>query len=466
MKEEIDNIIKFINSDIWQIRKGDVAPMKFFFINILKKLLLTLKFFTARQFQNEISALTYATLFAVIPICAVIFGVASGFGFEKYLTEWFYDAFSSQPQVAQAIVEFVNSYLRRARGGVILGFGLILMVWSVFKLIHNIETTFNEIWQVNVQRPWGRITDYFALFFIVPIVIVLSMGLSIFLSEIADQTASFLLLSGFIRFLISILPYFLLSSVFIAMYMYMPNVNVKFKAAVGPGILAGVAMQMLQFVYIHSQSFLSSYNAIYGSFAAIPLFMLWVQFSWTICLFGAELSYTNQNLEQFAYLADPNDISIRYRNMLSLILLEKICQRFQDGKTPYTAIELKQETSIPIRIVTDLLDRMTKVNLINASFNYKGDKTVYYQPAEALANMSVGKAIDKLEAYGTWKLDLDLHLLVGSNHAWRKYYSARKNYLSRLNDIPVMDLHANRLDGQAGESEQLGEDKKQVEKTE
>lgn len=184
--------------------------------------------------------------------------------------------------------------------------------------------------------------------------------------------------------------------------------------------------------------FISGYNAIYGSFAALPLFMLWVQISWTICLFGAELSYTNQNLEEFAFLAKTDDISHRYRLMMSAIILSKICKRFAEGKKPYTALGLKLDTNIPIRITNDLLNNMVKVNLIS-EYSTGCDCELVYQPAEALANITVGALIDRLESYGKWKLNIDLHEQLSSEN-WGMVNVLRKQYLRDLRNIQVKDL--------------------------
>lgn len=390
--------------------------------------------------MDAASALTYSSLLAIVPILAVIFAIARGFGFSIYIEEWFRNALESQPQAAEIIIGFVNSYLVHTKSGVILGIGLLFMLWTVLMLIHNIEQTFNTIWQVKQQRSVIRVvTDYVSMFVLVPIVIVLTSGVSIFLATIAKQTEEWLLLGSTIRFLISLSPYVLMSMVFIALYVFMPNTKVKLRYAIVPGILAGVAMQFLQYVYINGQVLLSGYNAIYGSFAAIPLFMLWVQFSWTICLFGAELTYTNQNVEDFAFMARTDEISHRYRLLLSAILLSKICKRFAEGKSPMTALQLKFETHIPIRVTNDLLFSMVQVGLLSESSASGKDEEPVFQPATSLENITVAALIDRLEAYGSWSIPMDIDKEL-RNDNWLKVLSLRKNYLDSMRDVMVKDL--------------------------
>lgn len=276
---------------------------------IYHKLYLTVRFFTEKRVMTQASALTYSTLLAIVPIFAVVFAIARGFGYNKYIEMWFRELLSSQPQVADVMVGFVNSYLVHTKSGIFLGVGLIFMLYTVLMLVNNVEETFNKIWQVNNSRPIIRsFANYLATFFLFPIIIVVSTGLSIFMETVADSMVDFTLLGPVIHKLLNFSPYMLMSLLFVLLYVYMPNTEVRFSCAIVPGILAGIAMQVLQIVYIHSQIWVTGYNAIYGSFAALPLFMLWVQISWTICLFGAQLTYTNQNLNRFGINLEPIDV--------------------------------------------------------------------------------------------------------------------------------------------------------------
>ena len=252
--------------------------------------------------MTQASALTYSTLLAIVPMLAVVFAIARGFGYNKYIEMWFREVLASQPQVADAIVSFVNSYLILTKSGIFLGVGLIFMLYTVLMLVNNVEETFNQIWQVNNSRPILRsFANYLAMFFLFPIIIVISTGLSLFMETVADKMDDFVILEPIVHKLFSIFPFMLMSLLFIFLYVYMPNTKVRFSCAIIPGILAGIAMHLLQIAYIHSQIWVTGYNAIYGSFAALPLFMLWVQISWAICLFGAQLTYTNQNLNRIGF---------------------------------------------------------------------------------------------------------------------------------------------------------------------
>ena len=286
-----------------------ITMAKRFLREVYHKLSLTIRFFTAKRVMAQASALTYSTLLAFVPVVAVIFAIARGFGYNKYIEIWFRDTLSSQPQAADAIIGFVNSYLIHTKSGIFLGIGLIFMLYTVLMLMNNVEETFNHVWQVSNSRPIIRsFTNYLAVFLLFPILLIIAIGLSFYMTAFEAKMSHIEVLGPVVRHLFGYLPYILLSLLFIGLYTFMPNTKVKLSCAIVPGILAGVGMQILQIVYIHSQIWVTGYNAIYGSFAALPLFMLWIQMSWTICLFGAQLTYTNQNMNRIGIHLEVMDI--------------------------------------------------------------------------------------------------------------------------------------------------------------
>ncbi len=424
---------------MWQIRREDVSPIVYLCLMVLKRLVVTVKFFTTRSVTDLASALTYSTLLAIVPILAVVFAIARGFGFSKYIEVWFRDALSSQPQAAETIIGFVNSYLVHTKGGLFLGIGLVFMLFTVLMLISNIEKAFNRIWQVRHPRSLFRtITDYLAMFFLVHCYcgnfgFVYSDG---YLCARYKRICSARSCDEFCNHGYA---YVLMSGVFVCLFIFMPNTKVNFSAAFFPGILSGIAMQLLQVFYIHSQIFLSSYNAIYGSFAALPLFMLWVQISWLICLFGAELSYTSQNMESFDLMGQLDELSYRYRMMLSALILGKVCKRFDEGKPAYTVVELKLETNIPVRIVQQLLFDMQNANLVTYVAGDEKEAQARYQPAVALKHLTLGYMMSRLESAGKWNLDLDVRKHLNTEQ-WLKFYKLRRKYLNELDEISLSNL--------------------------
>ncbi len=334
------------------------------------------------------SSLTYSSLLAVVPIMAVVFAIARGFGYSIYIEKWFTGTLASQPETAETLISFVNSYLKHTQKGMFLGIGLIFMLWTVLMLISSIEKAFNDIWQVKRQRSIFRtFTDYIALLFLIPIFIVISSGLSIWVTAINHQLHDVVVIGPMMSLVLELSPYVLLSVGFTALYIFMPNTKVKLRSAIIPGVLAGVSMQLFQLVYINSQIWISSYNAIYGSFAILPFFLLWMQISWMICLVGAEISYCRQNAEDF-FCYKPYEPSFNSRLEVSWQIMTLVEERFSSGETALTAMEIKKRIGIPMRSIIVLLYDLQRIHfLAEVVHDEKGD-TAQYLPAEDTRNLT------------------------------------------------------------------------------
>ena len=353
--------IHFVTYDIWRITENEVSGLKELYINTIKTIILAIRGFNSENLQTKASALTYSTLLAIVPLLAVLLGIAKGFGFQEAVQQELFDYFPRQEQELSEAFKFVERYLAQAQGGVIIGVGLILLFYTVINLISSIEDTFNDIWQIQKSRPWHRkISDYLALFLILPVLMTASSGLSIFLSTLQNSfLSSYVFFTPLVELVLNIAPFVITIMVFTGLYVSLPNTKVKFVNGLIAGALAGSAFQFFQFIYISGQIWVNKYNAIYGSFAALPLLLLWLQLSWLICLFGAELAYASQNVKKFSFERDSKNISRRYKDFLTLLIASLIVKRFVNEEKPYTADELSDAYRIPIRITTEILYLLT-----------------------------------------------------------------------------------------------------------
>lgn len=350
-----------------------------------------------KRVMGTASNLTYSSLLAFVPIMAVVFAVARGFGYSIYIEEWFKNSLSSQPDAAETIIGFVNSYLVHTKKGIFLGIGLLFMLWTVLMLISNIETAFNDIWQVKRQRSLFRtFTDYISMVFILPIVIVISSGLSIWVTAINHQIKDMLLIGPIMSFFIELSPYILLSVAFTALYVFMPNTKVKLSSAILPGVLAGISLQLFQLIYINSQIWISNYNAIYGSFAMIPFFLLFMQTSWIICLVGAEISYCRQNSEDFFSTKNEKKLSFNQRVQYSWDIMQVVSQNFRNGKPAPNAIEIKDSINASMRNVNSLLYDLQQINFLAEIVRDEKGETAQYLPAETLENLTREILVERL----------------------------------------------------------------------
>ena len=407
-------------------------------IKAIKDILISLyDDFMAKRVLASASRLTYSTLLALVPILAVVFAIARGFGYSIYIEEWFRDLFKAQPDATEIIIGFVNSYLINTKKGVFLGIGLLFMLGTVLMLISTIEETFNDIWLVRKPRSMFRtFTDYMALLFALPIGIVAISGLSIWMQAFNRHLIDITIIGPLMKFSIELIPYVVLSAVFVGLYVFMPNTKVRLRSALVPGIAAGVSMQLFQLIYINSQIWVSNYNAIYGSFAVIPLFMLWMQISWTIILVGAELSYTIQNHDEFLSNSSQSELSYKTRFVLSAKIMSVICQRFAEGGQAYNSMQLKLKLGISMRVMSRLLYDLQQIHFITEIMHDDKGEEVLFQPAEALDKLTIGELHSRLSKLGS---DIDSDILSASEE-WESAILLYNDCIDNARKIALKDL--------------------------
>ena len=291
-----------------------------------------------------------------------------------------------------------------------------------------------------MKRPrtmFRKLTDYFSMILLLPLIIVFSSGLTIFMSAYVREMATFEVLAPVLQFLVQLIPYALTWAMFICLFMFIPNTKVKFRHAWLPGILAGSAFQAWQFFYINSQIWVSNYNAIYGSFAAIPLFLLWCQISWTICLAGAEISFVSQNLESFYFGKETANISRRYHDFFCTIILAEVCKRFEGGLKPLTAEGLSGELQIPIRLTRKILYELQDAHLVYEAMDDKHSTEMVYLPGVDTGRLTLGLLLNRLDSRGAESFKIKCEEYAGS---WDLVMKARNEYLMRNDQILLRDL--------------------------
>ena len=437
-KFNLNQIKTFLLEDIWRVTDDEVSKKKGMLYNAIKIATLSVKEFTERRVVNKASALTYSTLLAIIPILALLFAIARGFGFSNLLEDQFRNGLGGQAQTAETILSFIDSYLSHAKSGIFIGVGLIMLFYTVLLLTHNMERTFNSIWQVKKPRTlYRKMTDYFSMMLLLPLLIMLSSGISIFMSTFLKTMEEFFLLAPVIKFLVRLTPFVLTWGMFTALYIFMPNTKVKLKFAIVPGILAGSAFQAFQYLYIGSQIWVSRYNAIYGSFAAIPMFLLWTQISWSICLYGAQLCYVAQNLRNFSFSKETENISRRYHDFLCILIMSLICKRFQTEEPPYTAESLSDEHKIPIRLTTTILYELQDLHMIYETPVEGEDEEMAYLPSVDINQMNVAMLLSRLDKEGSEAFKIDRSQYTNT---WDALAKARESYYKETSSILLKDL--------------------------
>jgi len=407
---------------IWSVNERGLSWYERLGLRVLKRFVITWECITKNNILNYASALTYSSMLAAVPVLAIIFAIARGFGFDTVIETRLRNSLAGNPDIADTILYFVESYLQHTKGGVFIGIGLIFLLYTLLSLTRNIEEAFNTIWFVKRSRSvYRQILDYFSIFLLIPFVVVIISGLGVFLQTFKAFLPDTQLMSKTMSFALHVSPVVFATLAFMALFTLMPNTRVKWQHTIWPSIMAGLAFMIVEWVYVHYQIKLSAYNAIYGSFAAIPLFMLWMQISWCICLFGAQLCYANQSLHTYAFERISDELSRRYRDTLILLLMSRICKHFASGMKPFTAHRLAADTHLPDSLVDLLLGELTDMNLLVEVRNEPGDEP-HYLPAIDIHRITVGMVTRRIDSHG---IESPSHVWQTATPEWDSLRSLR-----------------------------------------
>jgi membrane protein len=403
--DRIPRVIQFLKTDIWRIRDRDLPGAKFFLIRLLKVVILTFRGISEDRSPLRASALTFYSLLSIVPVAALVFGIAKGFGFEKALEKGLLKNLEGQEEVVNWILQFAHALLENVRGGLVAGIGIVILFYTIIKILSHIENAFNDIWGIKKPRSLGRkITDYLSVMLIGPVLLILSSTLTVFITSGVKQVIERISILEAVRpgifSLLQLLPYVALWVLFSFMYIFIPNTKINFKSGILGGVIAGTMYEIFQWGYINLQIGVAKYNAIYGSFAALPLFFIWLMISWLIVLFGAEISFAHQNVETYEFEQDCLTVSPSFKRLLSLRIMHLIVNHFSEAERPCDTREISHELEIPIRLVNQILFELVAAGIVSEVQTDEGSG-VGYQPARDTDSMTIKYVIDALEQHGS-----------------------------------------------------------------
>lgn len=394
---------QFLTKDIWHVQITSLPKWKATGYRLLRILMLTSQGFTKSQIEQGASALTYYSMLAVVPVISLLIGIARGFLFEHTLESWLKDRFAEQELVIAQIFKFANESLKAASGGVIAGIGITLLIWSAIQILLNIELVMNQIWEVKEGRSLARrFTDYLAMLFLVPILIFLASGMTGYVSALLSEVHQGELLEHIAPFLIpllSVVSFLLTSLLFTFLYIFMPNTRVRFFPALFSGIFTGIIYQVLQWLYFYFQIGVAGYNAIYGTFAAIPLFLIWLHLSWAIILLGAKLCFAVQNVDAYEFISGDLHLSQKFRLICSLRLAQYCMKKFVREESPPSALELSNRLSIPLPLTSQLLYQLEGAEIL-VRVKRERDQEEAYQPGRSPETLTIKRTIDMINERG------------------------------------------------------------------
>lgn len=350
---------EFCWSGVWK-RSDDTWKTR-----IIKTISLSIRSFLDRGLQMKSAGLTYSTVLAIVPVFALLFAIGRGFGFQKILEQELYAFLPAQHQAIDVVMKFIDPYLAQSSQGIFVGIGLIMLLWTLISLLSTIEDAFNNIWDVRRDRSmYQKITDYIAICLIIPILMVCQAGVSIFMSTVIQTKLHIAFLTPVLNTALELTPLALAWLAFTLSFFLIPNTKVNFKYAAISGAICAVAYQVVQLLFVNGQIYVTKFNAIYGSFAFLPLLLVWLQLSWLILLFGCVLTYSMQNVVAFNFLGDVKEVSHDYTRKVALVAVSAVARRFVEQKTPYTLSEISADFDLPIRLLNRIFHQLMKEKLV------------------------------------------------------------------------------------------------------
>jgi len=382
----------FWTEELWNVRLSDLPKGQAAWYRFLRLMALSVRGFIADRCTLRASSLSYYTMLSIVPMLAIFFAIARGFGMQETLREALLEKFQEHESAFVEIMSFAEKLLEQTKTGLIAGIGAVLLFWTAIQLLLNIEEALNYIWDIERKRSIRRmVTDYFAWLFLAPILFILSTSASV---VILRYTASWMGEFKWLFFFVQLLPYTFFWFFFSFCYYFIPNAKVRYASAFIGGMVAGTSYFLVQWGYIHFQIGVSRYSAIYGSFAALPLFLLWIQISWFLLFFGAEVSHAHQTLESHELSPAVSRASPHVQRVVGLWILGLVIQRFKEKSEPTPFSWLIRHCRIPAVLATSVLKTLCEAKLLIEIPEQS------YVPARSIETLRIADAIVAIELKG------------------------------------------------------------------
>jgi len=398
------NISRFVKEELWLLHEQKFPPHKAALFKALKITVLAVQGFSRDLCPLRASALTLYTVLSIVPIIAMLFGIATGFGFEKMLEQRLMEQLPEQDALVHQLISFARNLLDSTKGELIAGIGIVVLFWTIINVIGNIEESFNYIWKIPRGRSISRkFSDYLSLMLLAPVLLIVSSSITVFLNTKITWLITVIELPEFGTWLVlrglGLSPLLLMTGLFAFTLVFMPNHKISYRAGIIAGAVTGVLYHLSQWAYLSLQVGVSSYNAIYGSFAALPLFVVWLQIGWMIVLFGCEVAFFFQNYEIYRNNNRFSDLSVALKKVIALQITHLVIKNFTQLNNPLTASEIAARLVIPIAIIQPVLSKLMACHIL-LEFKNQGEDDEVYQPAVDINIVTVAYVVNALEQCG------------------------------------------------------------------
>ena len=401
----LSDIITFFTDTVFRKGAGEYRnPVARWAVRQYKLLFYTVQGLSSHGTMVRSAALTFYTLMSLVPVVALVFAVVKGFGLAEGLEQNLYEVLPQSPEVIDYVVDFAQKALARTQGGWVALVGVLTLFWAVIKVFGSIEDAFNNIWEVRSTRSAARkYGDYIAVVVVAPILWVISSSMGNYAAEILGVAGSPALevLSRAGSLVVAWV-------MFTFIYVVLPSTKVRFTAALTAGVVAGTAFVLFQWGYVYLQRWMTSYNAIYGSFAALPLFLLWMQISWEILLLGGELSFAYQNVARFDEERESLLVSYDCRRKLMVGVMVLVSRAFRDGRGAVSFSEIRDRLDVPTRIMNNILYTLVQARMLNEIRTEGTDYDLEYAPARDISTLRVYDILSAVDSHGFGRDTIDM----------------------------------------------------------
>lgn len=351
-------------------------------------------------FFTHVAALTYTSVLSVVPLLALILALGRGFGLEKYIEIRLREQLNVQDNVIDRLMEFANSYIARAQDDVIIGVSFLVLAFTLISLVNSIELRFNALWDVKTSRNLFTFSlSYLGLIVFLVFSIIFLSGVWVYVLKLLDYLPGYDLLQATMPLLIFGLKWFTSAMLFILMFKFIPNTAVHWRSTYIPGVLCGFLFCLVQQFYISGQMFLSSYNVVYGSFAVLPLLMVWIYATWTICLAGVQLCRIIQDWDDLRETSLCPLPCRHDRDVIALELMRRIARRFVEGAPPLRSFALAKACGISRTMAERELRRLVESGMV-LEHRPDAEECPFFKVDTDVHQLSVGELFERLDRLG------------------------------------------------------------------
>jgi len=422
---KIPALLQTENPDGWHGLKGH-------FFSILQSIYFIFDNFTIHQGFLRASALTYTTVLSLVPFLAIAFSVLKGLGAQNALEPILQQVAGDSEETISRIIDYVNNTNVKSLGAI----GLVMLVLTVISLMGNIEEAFNAVWGVRETRSiQRRFSDYLSVVIVGPILLLAATSMTSTLQSqwMLQWLIQNTYLGDAILLLFQFLPYLSVSIAMVFLYIFIPNTRVRLASAVTGGVMAGTAWELAQWGYFHFQVGVAKYNAIYGTLAAVPIFLVWIYTSWLIVLFGLEIVFAHQHRGHTLPGNGTFSMTATAREELAVALLVQVNLHFQKSGAPPSAQSLADELNVPLLPLEAVFDELERLGyLVVTAGNAPG-----WLPARDPSEVRVSDVIGELR--GVAELQAATPVLLLAENIVRQAWDGGR---ASLEGVTVRDLLA------------------------